>query len=133
MRARLRGPRRGHDRAVDGGRAGSFAGRVQIEARPDDLAASGDLGAPAVRAGEGFDHVQAVRAAVGLPAAPRAAGVLYNSIYRADDKLLVNQHAYGIPAAHSPVFCLSSTGSGEMATLYMDSFKRVWASAVPLA
>lgn len=31
--------------------------------------------------------------------------VLYNSIYRADDQLLVNQHAYGIPAAHSPVFC----------------------------
>ena len=32
--------------------------------------------------------------------------VLYNSIYRADDQLLVNQHAYGIPAAHAPVFCL---------------------------
>ncbi len=59
--------------------------------------------------------------------------VLYNSIYRADDKLLVNQHAYGIAAALSPVFCPSSAGSGEMATLYMDSFKRVWAGAVPLA
>ena len=33
--------------------------------------------------------------------------VLYNSIYRADDQLLVNQHAYGIPAAQAPVFCLS--------------------------
>ncbi len=28
--------------------------------------------------------------------------VLYNSIYRADDKLLVNQHTYGIPAAQAP-------------------------------
>jgi hypothetical protein len=31
--------------------------------------------------------------------------VLYNSIYRADGQLFVNQHAYGIPAAHAPVFC----------------------------
>jgi hypothetical protein len=29
--------------------------------------------------------------------------VLSNSIYRADDHLLVNQHAYGILAAHSSV------------------------------
>ena len=41
--------------------------------------------------------------------------VLYNSIYRADDQFLVNQHTYGIPAAQAPVFCLSDTGSGEMA------------------
>ena len=59
--------------------------------------------------------------------------VLYNSIYRADDQLFVNQHAYGIPAAHSPVFCLRDTGGGETAALYLDSFERVWASAVPLA
>jgi hypothetical protein len=59
--------------------------------------------------------------------------VLYNSIYRADDQLLVNQHAYGIPAAHAPVFCLRDTGAGELAALYFDSFERVWASAVPLA
>ena len=32
--------------------------------------------------------------------------VLYNSIYRADDQLMVNQHTYGIPAAQAPVFCL---------------------------
>jgi hypothetical protein len=30
--------------------------------------------------------------------------VLYNSIYRADGQLLVNQHAYGLPAAQAPVF-----------------------------
>ena len=59
--------------------------------------------------------------------------VLYNSIYRADDQLLVNQHAYGIPAAHAPVFCLCDTRGGEMTALYRDSFERVWASAVPLA
>jgi hypothetical protein len=59
--------------------------------------------------------------------------VLYNSIYRADDQLLVNQHAYGIPAAHAPVFCLRDTGGEEMAALYRDSFEHVWAGAVPLA
>src|SRR5271166_1517492 len=41
--------------------------------------------------------------------------VLYNSIYRADDQLMVNQHTYGIPAAQAPVFCLSNTVNGEMA------------------
>jgi hypothetical protein len=59
--------------------------------------------------------------------------VLYNSVYRADDKLLVNQHAYGISAARSPVFCLSSIASGEMTALYVESFERVWDGAAPLA
>jgi transcriptional regulator with XRE-family HTH domain len=59
--------------------------------------------------------------------------VLYNSIYRADDQLLVNQHAFGIPAAQSPVFCLSGRNSGEITILYLDSFEHVWASAAPLA
>jgi transcriptional regulator with XRE-family HTH domain len=59
--------------------------------------------------------------------------VLYNSIYRADDQLMVNQHTYGVPAAQAPVFCLSNTDRGEMAALYLESFERVWASAVPLA
>ena len=58
--------------------------------------------------------------------------VLYNSIYRADDQLLVNQHTYGIPAAHAPVFCLRGAGGGEMIALYRDSFERVWADAIPL-
>lgn len=59
--------------------------------------------------------------------------VLYNSIYRADDQLLINQHAYGIPVAHAPVFCLRGTRGGEMFALYRDSFERVWASAMSLA
>ena len=58
--------------------------------------------------------------------------VLYNSIYRADDQLMVNQHTYGVPAAQAPVFCLSNAGGGEMAALYLDSFERVWASSAPL-
>ena len=57
--------------------------------------------------------------------------VLYNSIYCADDQLLVNQHTYGIPAAQAPVFCLCDTDGG-MAALYLDSFERVWDSSPPL-
>jgi hypothetical protein len=59
--------------------------------------------------------------------------VLYNSIYRADDQLLVNQHTYGVPAAQAPVFCFCDTDGGQMTSLYLDSFERVWASATPLA
>ena len=58
--------------------------------------------------------------------------VLYNSIYRADHQLLVNQHTYGIPAEQAPVFCLSSTGGGEMTALYLESFERVWVSSASL-
>jgi hypothetical protein len=58
--------------------------------------------------------------------------VLYNSVYLADDELLVNQHAYGIPAAQAPVICLRQSLDGEMAVLYLDSFERVWSGSVPL-
>jgi transcriptional regulator with XRE-family HTH domain len=54
--------------------------------------------------------------------------VLYNSIYRADSHLLVNQHAYGIPAAHSPAFAVSGVGASDMAAVYFGSFEHVWDS-----
>jgi transcriptional regulator with XRE-family HTH domain len=56
--------------------------------------------------------------------------VLYNSIYRSDDQLLVNQHVYGIPAAHSPVFALRNAADGQMANTYLEAFERVWTDAV---
>jgi hypothetical protein len=55
--------------------------------------------------------------------------VLYNSIYSADGQLFVNQHVYGIPAAHSPMFCYRETESSDMAAAYLESFERVWISA----
>lgn len=57
---------------------------------------------------------------------------LYNSIYRADSQLFVNQHAYGVPAARAPVFCFQEANSGDMVTPYLDSFEEVWKVAVPL-
>jgi hypothetical protein len=55
--------------------------------------------------------------------------VLYNSIYRADDELLVNPHVYGRPASYGPLLHLRSTGSDGMAAHYINSFERVWAAA----
>ena len=58
--------------------------------------------------------------------------VLYNSIYRADDQLLVNTHLYALPAAHAPVWHIRKIAGGELATAYLESFERVWEIAVPV-
>ena len=58
--------------------------------------------------------------------------VLYSSIYRADDQLMVNTHAYGCAASRSPVLHLRRATDEGMATTYLDSFERVWAVAQEL-
>jgi hypothetical protein len=55
--------------------------------------------------------------------------VLYNSMYRADDQLLVNQHAYGIPAARSPVYHYRQSDDSEMFDSYQTSFEAIWSQA----
>jgi transcriptional regulator with XRE-family HTH domain len=57
---------------------------------------------------------------------------LYNSIYRADDNLVLNQHIYGVAAANAPVLHLSMVSSGDMFSSYIDSFKRIWSDAQSL-
>jgi transcriptional regulator with XRE-family HTH domain len=52
--------------------------------------------------------------------------MLNNSIYRADDELLVDQHAYGIPHGRTPVLRLRQSDGGDMVTTYLESFERVW-------
>jgi lambda repressor-like predicted transcriptional regulator len=58
--------------------------------------------------------------------------VLYNSIYRGDDQLLVNTHVYGTPAANAPVLHLRKVPGGDMVATYLESFERVWDEATPL-
>ncbi|GAA0970254.1 DUF5919 domain-containing protein [Acrocarpospora macrocephala] len=58
--------------------------------------------------------------------------ILYNSIYRADDQLLVNTHVYGAPAANAPVLHLRRVAGGDMVTTYLESFERVWSEATPV-
>lgn len=54
---------------------------------------------------------------------------LNNSIYRADDDVLVGQYAYGIPPGQTPVLHLRRAATSEMVTAYLESFERVWAGA----
>jgi hypothetical protein len=59
---------------------------------------------------------------------------LYNSVYRFDDELLVNVHAYGILAAHTPVMHRSrvpATGRGPTSPDQAQR-RRNGASATPL-
>jgi transcriptional regulator with XRE-family HTH domain len=58
---------------------------------------------------------------------------LYNSIFRFDDDLLVNTHAYGAVAAKSPVMHVRRIAGGRLFSHYMESFERVWEDAEPLA
>jgi transcriptional regulator with XRE-family HTH domain len=58
--------------------------------------------------------------------------VLYNSIYRADDQLLINTHVYGTTASNAPVLHLRRVAGGDMVTTYLDSYERIWTDATPL-
>ena len=60
------------------------------------------------------------------------ATILYNSIYCGDDQLLVNTHIYGLTAARAPVWHLRKVAGGEITAVYLESFERVWETAVPL-
>jgi transcriptional regulator with XRE-family HTH domain len=127
--------------------AGLFAVlSAKARAGVDIRIALGDPDSPRVAergAQEGIDDAMAakIRNALALYRPLREAGhaeirlhrtVLYNSIYRADDEMLVNQHAYGIPAANAPVFHLRRTPDSEMFDSYLASFERVWSlSAAP--
>lgn len=58
--------------------------------------------------------------------------ILYNSIFRADDQLLVNSHIYSFPASQAPVLHLRRVAGGDMVTTYLESFDQVWGDAAPL-
>lgn len=57
--------------------------------------------------------------------------ILYNSLYRFDDDLLVNGHAFGALAGQSPVMHLRRQPNGQMWQHYMKSFERTWSAGVP--
>lgn len=89
---------------------------------------------------EGLDHVMAARITNALflfqllTEEPGVSlrlhdTVLYNSIYFADDELMVNTHAYGCAASSAPVLHLRCANPEGMAATYLDSFERVWATA----
>ena len=58
--------------------------------------------------------------------------VLYNSIYRSDDELLVNAHIYGFGATDAPVMHLRRVAGGNMVQAYVESFDKVWERGKPV-
>jgi transcriptional regulator with XRE-family HTH domain len=56
---------------------------------------------------------------------------LYASLFRYDDEILTNPHAYGEAASANPTFHLRKVDGGGLFDHYAASFDRVWATAVP--
>ncbi|WP_333755049.1 XRE family transcriptional regulator [Streptomyces sp. IBSBF 3352] len=54
---------------------------------------------------------------------------LYNSIYRADDEMLVNPHVYGIGAYMAPVMHLRRLPGGSLFDTYANSIEHTWENA----
>ncbi|MEV4942900.1 helix-turn-helix domain-containing protein [Streptomyces zaomyceticus] len=57
---------------------------------------------------------------------------LYNSLYLADDQMLVNAHVWGVNAYGAPVWHLRRHGDGGMFDTYAGSFDAVWETAHPV-
>ncbi|MDQ0376276.1 hypothetical protein FB470_000270 [Amycolatopsis thermophila] len=57
--------------------------------------------------------------------------MLYNSIFRFDDEMIINPHVYGKMAAHAPALHLRRLSAGDLFTTYADSFTAVWEHAQP--
>ena len=55
----------------------------------------------------------------------------YASLFRFDDLLLANTHAYGIWACHSPVLQVHRSSSAKLFDFYTNSFDRTWRSCNP--
>lgn len=51
---------------------------------------------------------------------------LYNSIFRYDNEMLINQHIYGTYGYIAPILHLRKTPGGDLFDTYMRSFDRVW-------
>jgi hypothetical protein len=56
---------------------------------------------------------------------------LYASLFRYDEEIIVNPHAWGEPASANPAFHFRRLDGGQVAAHYMDSFERVWDTAKP--
>ncbi|WP_423464274.1 helix-turn-helix transcriptional regulator [Promicromonospora sp. MS192] len=57
---------------------------------------------------------------------------LYNSIFRFDDEMLVNQHVYGTYGYLAPTAHLRRDPGHDMFDMYAASFERVWETSRPL-
>jgi transcriptional regulator with XRE-family HTH domain len=56
---------------------------------------------------------------------------LYNSIFRYDDQMLVNQHIYGTYGYLAPILHLRRIEGADLFDTYMKSFEMVWEQSSP--
>ncbi|GAA3181714.1 helix-turn-helix transcriptional regulator [Nonomuraea roseoviolacea] len=100
----------------------------EVAARGNDEGIGSDVMSARIRNALAFYHPLTVGEGIKLRLHRT---VLYSSIYRADDDLLVNTHAYATPAADAPVMHLRRTESHGTAATYLTCFERVWTTAEP--
>lgn len=55
--------------------------------------------------------------------------VLYNSILRFDDHMLINPHIYSMPTFRAPIIHLRRIPGGPLFATYVECFERIWAEA----
>ncbi|WP_322780260.1 helix-turn-helix transcriptional regulator [Frankia sp. Cas4] len=58
--------------------------------------------------------------------------VLYNSILRFDDQMLVNPHIYSMPAFRAPIIHLRRIEGGPLFQTYGECFEHIWSNCRPL-
>ena len=56
---------------------------------------------------------------------------LYNSIFRYDDQMLINQHIYGTYGYMAPILHLRRVEGADLFDTYMRSFEMVWEQSYP--
>ncbi|MFE6923758.1 XRE family transcriptional regulator [Nocardia sp. NPDC057663] len=76
-------------------------------------------------------HYRALQATPGIELRTHAT-TLYNSIFRADDEMLVNAHVWGVNAYGAPVWHLRRTLDGGLFDTYTASFNAVWQTGRPV-
>ncbi|MFI7002505.1 helix-turn-helix domain-containing protein [Nocardia sp. NPDC050175] len=76
-------------------------------------------------------HYRALQATPGIELRTHAT-TLYNSMFRADEEMLVNAHVWGVNAYGAPVWHLRRTLDGGLFDTYTDSFDAVWQTARPV-
>lgn len=54
---------------------------------------------------------------------------LHNSIFMADDELLINAQIYGVSAPMTPLLHLRKVAGAQLVTTYQRSFEKVWSEA----
>ena len=105
----------------------------------------GDPGSPQVAdrgADEGMDDAMAAKIRNALVLYRRLRGVgsaefrfhqtiLYNSIYRGDDQMVVSAHRFGTSAHATPVLKLRHAAPGGLFDGYAESFEDVWRLSWP--